>query len=348
MAPARASGFAPLTLAVGAAVVGLVLSAVRIGHGAPDFYVFWTAARHWNAPYDPAIITALERSIHLSGTWPFVYPPSFLVFVWPFTLAPMTWAYPLWTALSVGLYFRAAAEYVRPVWATALLALAPVVFFSAELGQTSLLVGAALLGGWRLRDARPWIAGALFGLAAAIKPQAMILAPVILWGRWRMLAAMALSGLAVAGASLAFGWERWIEWPRAVAAFGTVAPGADRANPSALIPGPLWTAAIAALGLALALARRDLMGLVGGAFCLTPYAHAYDLAPIAPVAAAWLIDPRRHGWDRAAAGGALLAGLVSGPATVLAFFAAVAVFDRPWWPLRRGAELRAVGVEAAG
>jgi hypothetical protein len=346
---AFAARHARLILALLAFVVAATLSAARIGHGAPDFYVFWTAAKHWSAPYDPAIIAALERSIHLSGVWPFVYPPSFLVFVWPFTLAPLTLAYPLWTGLSAGLFFYAAAGVVRPAWATAVLALAPVVFFSAELGQTSLVVGAAALTGWQARDARPLIAGALFGLAACIKPQAMILAPVILWGRWRMLAGMAAAGLAVIAASLAFGFERWIEWPHALAAFRAVAPGADRANPSAVLPGPLWAAVVAAFGLFLAIRQRNLIGLVGGAFCLTPYAHAYDLAPIAPIAAAWLLDPRRWGWDRAAAGGALLAGVVATPASVLAFFAAVALFDQPWWPLRRAAPAPApTGLEVRG
>ncbi len=71
-------------LALGAFALAYALSAVRIGHGAPDFYVFWTAAQHWQAPYDPAIVAHLEAQLHLGGTWPFAYPPSFLLIVWPF------------------------------------------------------------------------------------------------------------------------------------------------------------------------------------------------------------------------------------------------------------------------
>src|SRR5579864_9294943 len=180
-----------LAIALGAFALAFALSTLRIGHGAPDFYVFWQAARHWQAPYDPAIIAQLEGQIHLSGVWPFAYPPTFLFVVWPFAQLPLTLAYPLWTGLSAGLFFFAASHLVKPVWATLALTLAPVVFFSAELGQTSLIVGAAMIGGWLLRDHRPLVAGALFGLAACIKPQAMLLAPVVLWGRWRMLGAMA-------------------------------------------------------------------------------------------------------------------------------------------------------------
>jgi hypothetical protein len=339
MAEASSENLQRAALTLGAFALGYGLSALRIGHGAPDFYVFWTAAQHWQAPYNPAPIAALEASLHLTGVWPFIYPPTFVLAVRPFALLPLAIAYPLWTGLSCAAFFHAAAHVVRPLLATALLALSPIVFFSAELGQTSLIVGAAMLTGWRWREARPALAGVLFGLAACVKPQTMLLAPLVLWGRWRMLGWMALTGVALVAAScLAFGAERWIEWRHALIAFNAIAPGADRANPSALIASPWWAAAVAAFGLWLTFSQRDLVGLVGGAFCLTPYAHAYDLAPLAPLGAAWLFDRKQFGWGRAAAGGALLAGLVAAPATVLAFFVALSVLGRPWpWPRRADA-----------
>src|SRR6201995_1707469 len=101
-------------LALGAFALAYALSAARIGHGAPDFYVFWTAAQHWQAPYDPAIIARLQGAIHLGGAWPFAYPPPFLLFVWPFAELPLNLAYPLWTGLECGLFFFAAAHLVRP------------------------------------------------------------------------------------------------------------------------------------------------------------------------------------------------------------------------------------------
>ncbi|HXQ14751.1 MAG TPA: glycosyltransferase family 87 protein [Caulobacteraceae bacterium] len=331
-----------LAVALGAFAIAYALSAARIGHGAPDFYVFWTAAQHWQTPYDPAIIARLEATIHLGGTWPYAYPPTFLLLTWPFAQLPLSIAYPLWTALGCGVFFYAAAHLVRPAYATALLAITPVVFFAAELGQTSLPVGAAMTGAWLSRDSRPALAGILLGVAACIKPQALVLAPIVFWGRWRMLGWMMASGAALVAASLVFGWQRWAEWPHALASFNALVPATDRINPSALIAAPWWAAIVGALGLYLAVTSRDLVGLVGGALCLAPYAHGYDLAPLTPLAASWLLQRRVNGWGHAIAGGALLAGLVATPAAALAFVAALAVFQSRWWPFR------SAGVAALG
>jgi hypothetical protein len=323
-----------LAIALGAFATAYLLSVLRIGHGAPDFYVFWTAAQHWQTPYDPAIITRLQAAIHLGGTWPYAYPPTFLLLTWPFAQLPLSIAYPLWTGLSCGVFFYAAAHLVRPAYATLLLAVVPSVFFAAELGQTSLPVGAAMIGAWLARDHRPALAGVLLGVAACIKPQALALAPIVFWGRWRMLGWMLAAGAALVAASLVFGWRRWVEWPHALAAFNALVPATDRINPSALIAAPWWVALVGALGLYLAVTSRDLVGLVGGALCLTPYAHGYDLVPLTPFAASWLLQRRAHGWGLAVAGGALLAGLVATPAAALAFVAALAMFRSRWWPFR--------------
>jgi hypothetical protein len=335
-----------LAVALGAFAIAYGLSFARIGHGAPDFYVFWTAAQHWQAPYDPAIIARLEASIHLGGVWPFAYPPTFLLIVWPFAQLPLTIAYPLWTGLSCGLFFYAAAHMIRPAYATALLLIAPVIFYGAELGQTSLLVGAAMIGAWLMRDKRPLLAGVLLGIAACVKPQALVLAPIVFWGRWRLLSGMALAGAALIVASLVFGWQRWAEWPHALAAFHALVPEIDRVNPSSLIEAPWWAAIVGAFGLYLALTSKDLVGLVGGALCLTPYAHGYDLAPLTPLAASWLFERRIHGWGLAVCGAALLAGVVATPAASLALFGAIAAVRSTWWPAAAGAPAQAATASA--
>jgi hypothetical protein len=113
-----------------------------------------------------------------------------------------------------------------------------------------------------------------------------------------------------------------------------VVPATERINPSALAAGPLWSGALAMLGLYLAWTQRNLLGLVGGALCLTPYAHQYDLAPLAPLALVWLIERKTLGWGHAVAGAALLAGLVSTPLASLLFLVTLTVCGAPWWPFR--------------
>jgi multidrug transporter EmrE-like cation transporter len=310
---------APATLAVLAFAVWSVFAAVHAHVKPADFYVFWDAARHTAAPYDPALIAQLEAQLHITGAWPFVYPPTFLLLAWPFGQLPLPLAYPLWTGVSAALFIYAAAHLLKPRWAALALFIAPPVVLAISPGQTSLMVGAAMIGGWLLRDKRPALAGVLFALAACIKPQAMILAPVVLWGHWRLVRWATITGLALVLASFVFGPGLWLQWPRALADFRNIAPATDRVNPSALASSPWLTAALALVGLYIAWTWRDLTGLVAGALCLTPYAHQYDLAPLAPVALAWLIERKRYGWGRTLCGAALLAGLVSAPAMGLAW-----------------------------
>jgi multidrug transporter EmrE-like cation transporter len=319
-------------LALLAFAVWSVFAAVHAHVKPADYYVFWEAARHWQAPYDPALITALEARLGITGAWPFAYPPTFLLLAWPFAQLPLALAYPLWTGVSAALFIYAAAHLVKPPWATLALFIAPPVVLAISPGQTSLLVGAAMIGGWLARDKRPRLAGLLFAVAACIKPQAMILAPVVLWGHWRLVRWALIGGLALVLASFVFGPGLWLQWPHALADFSRVAPATDRVNPSALAASPLLAAALALVGLYIAWTWRDLTGLVAGALCLTPYAHQYDLAPLAPVALTWLIERKRHGWGRALCGAGLLAGGVAIPAAGLAWVAALAVVGG--WPRR--------------
>jgi len=294
--------------------------------------VFWTAAGHAAAPYDPAIIERLQAAYHIDGAVPFVYPPTFLLLAWPFAQLPLAIAYPLWTGLSAAAFFYAAAHVVRPNWATIGLFVAPPVVLAIAPGQTSLLVGAAMIGGWLSLKQRPVLAGVLFAVAACIKPQAMILAPILMRGHWRAMRWSLIAGLGLVVASFAFGTGLWLQWPRALAEFTHVAPGTNRINPSALVSGPWLAAVLAPLGVYIAVRSRDLACLILGSLCLTPYAHQYDLAPLAPVAAAWLSQPHRFGWARCGLGGALLTGLVATPGAALALLVAFDVLLSAWPP----------------
>ena len=331
----RALSASPWTrpaLALLAFAVWAVFAAVHAQVKPADFYVFWTAARHAAAPYDPALIAQLEAQLHITGAWPFVYPPTFLLAIWPFGQLPLALAYPLWTGLSAALFIWAAAHLVKPPLAALALFIVPPVVLAISPGQTSLAVGAAVIAGWLSLQKRPALAGVLFAIAACVKPQAMVMAPILLWGHWRAVRWAIIAGAGLVIASFVFGPGLWLQWPQALADFGHVAPATDRVNPSALFASPFLAAGLAALGVWIAWSWRDLTGLVAGALCLTPYAHQYDLAALAPVALTWLIERRRWGWGRAVCGAGLLAGLVSVPAAGLAFVAALAGVR--WWERR--------------
>ena len=237
---ARPTPHLRLLLTLAAFAFGAGIAAVRVRYGAADFDVFWAAARHWQAPYDPQVIADLKAQLHIVGHWPFAYPPTFLLFAWPFGQLPLNIAYPLWAGLSMALFILASSFMIRPTWATALLFLTPPVVFAVAPGQSTLLVGAAAIGGFLLLEKRPRLAGVLFAVAACIKPQAMILAPVVLWGRWPTVTAAMVTGLALVALSCVFGPRLWLQWPGALAGFSGIMDTTNRINPSALIDSPLW------------------------------------------------------------------------------------------------------------
>jgi hypothetical protein len=320
-------------LAVLAIAVWTAVAAINAQDRAADFDVFWAAARHWRAPYDPALVTQLKAALHIKGALPFVYPPTFLLAAWPFGLLPLKFAFPLWSGISAGLFILAASFVVRPVWAALALFIVPPVVLAIAPGQTSLLVGAAAMAGFTLKARRPALAGLLFAAAACIKPQAMILAPIVLWGDWRVLRWALIGGLSLILASFVFGPALWPQWLHALGDFAGVMPRTDRINPSVLFAGPGWMATLALLGVWLAWRSRDMAGLVCGALCLTPYAHEYDLAPLAPLALSWLIGWKTQGWSRALAGAALLAGFVASPLAALVFLVGLGLAAATPWKL---------------
>lgn len=321
-------------LAALAFTIGWTIAAIRTHYGPADFDVFWMAGRHAFNPYDPAVSAELKAMMHIDGEWPYVYPPTFLLLAWPFAQLPLAIAYPLWAGLGLSLFVLASSFLVRPTWANALLFVCPAVVFAAAPGQSTTWMGAAAIGGCVLLERRPALAGVLLAIAACIKPQAMVMAPVILWGRWRTMGAAVGAGLGLMAVSCVFGPDLWLQWPKAMLTFRDVMPSLTVVNPSSLFASPLWLGPLAALGLWLAWTQKNLFGLFAGALAVSPYAHDYDLAPLAPVAITWLAERRRLGWAPAGLGGVFLAGLVRWPAASLAWLIACAVVQTPWWGAR--------------
>jgi hypothetical protein len=91
------------------------------------------------------------------------------------------------------------------------LVIAPSTFICLMAGQNGLVTGALLLGGLRLLERRPVLAGVLFGLLS-FKPHLGILIPIALIAarQWRTFAAAGLTTAALyAGSVLAFGVAAW-------------------------------------------------------------------------------------------------------------------------------------------
>lgn len=154
----------------------------------------------------------LEPALH--QFFPYPYPPSYLLAVWPLRFLSYRVAYLLWDCATLALFLWAV---FGTHWRTTLpwfVLLAPVTIIALIQGQNGLLTSALIVGGMRLMNERPILGGALLGLAT-IKPQLGVLIPLALLaaGYWRVLAAASVTALLLALASgLAFGWGLWPAW----------------------------------------------------------------------------------------------------------------------------------------
>ena len=142
------------------------------------------------------------------------YPPHLLLFTWPLAFLPYMAAYVAYCALGFALYLAVVSDGERRLDHLALLALAPAVTLNIWTGQNGFLTASLLIGGLTQLDRRPLLSGVLFGLLS-IKPQLGFLLPLmlVLTGRWRVIAAAAVTIAALAGlAGLVFGPRIWADY----------------------------------------------------------------------------------------------------------------------------------------
>jgi alpha-1,2-mannosyltransferase len=302
----------------------------------PDFTAFWAAARlPVSQVYDVAAVDALQQPfLHdKTLTRPFVYPPTFLPYIEPLGWLPMWPALGIWVTLAVAALLSAARTLDSSWQALAVGMLAPAVAIGLLSGQTVALVGAAALAACALVDRRPLVAGVLFGLAATIKPQALICVPVVLLvaGRWRALLASLAAGGAAGLLSLAVHPHLWLEWWRAVQAFpailasldlqmGSMGPAgvAQSFNAPPELNRPIWAfgaigaTAIAAYAWRTSKDRLILAATVLGACVVaSPYGLGYEATAVGIVGGFLLMDLERPELERIA-GGLLLLGITAG------------------------------------
>lgn len=297
---------------ISAATATLVLKQVA---GA-DYSCFWAGAKAaLSAPahlYDFAYVSELQHwPLGPGSLRPYIYPPSALPLFIPFTVPSYWVGYGLWVVLTGAVFLWAGVKAGAPWW----LILLPSVAFVAYCGQITFLIGALIVGGLALRH-RPVLAGLLFGVAAAVKPQLLIMLPFALLGEraWKTIFATAAAGAAACAFSvLVWGLQPWRAWLAALGRFqhvilDTPSLVANSVTPYAALSlhglSGAWVfpfAPLVAFAVWLAFRRGAgfedrLIALLGGALLISPYAMNYEVALFAPAVAAYLARTKDRAW----------------------------------------------------
>ena len=204
-----------------------------------DFMVFHLAvdlARSGNATalYDGKVLTGLlnqRYGSYLSDPLPFrawLYPPTFLVVLLPFCLAPFLVAYGLFQLVTGIAMTRALAVASKSgrIWVAIAAGASPAAALAFVYGQCAFLIVALMATGAALLRKRPLVAGALLG-ALTVKPQFALLVPFIFAARrdWRSAVAAVACAVCLAALSLIlFDGRLWTDW---LFSFVRGASGAD-------------------------------------------------------------------------------------------------------------------------
>jgi hypothetical protein len=223
----RIFGYSTALIAGTVAVMTWVLTGNGIADpmGRPvgtDFLRLWTASYallngDGLAIYEPDAFFALEQAVTQPGTpdfYPWNYPPSSFLIVYPLALLPYLQSLAAWLALGLAGYL-AALWRIFPKPLTLWVGLAfPAVFWTVTHGQTSLLTTSLFCWGLLQLPRRPVLAGILFGILT-FKPHLGLLLPVALvaGGHWRAVVAAALTALLSAVVSVVFfGTGMWADF----------------------------------------------------------------------------------------------------------------------------------------
>ena len=303
-------------------------------------------AHGWSHIYSLALehdmfVQLRPHAVFQDGAW-YATPPVYAWLVLPLTLLSPAAAVYVWLALlGVALtaaWWIAAPEGGRTRWLWLLGALAwyPVLY-SLEFVQPALLVLLIAAASWKLADLRkPYLAGAVLGLSV-IKPQLVLLIPLVLLaaGRWRVVLPWALIGAALALLSLiSLGADGLGDYRITLAHESQVAN--NRYFTLAYLLGPgLLSYAVPALAVLVTMAgaylnRRESYGRLFAlgivASTLTPtYWHLQDFTILA--LAGWLFwREQPPAWQRAWLLVVVIAGEFAWPLTPLPMLVGIAVW----------------------
>lgn len=241
----------------------------------------------------------------------FVYPPTFLFFIYPLGWMPYLVAFTVWILATLFLY-EAAVYAIIPRRAAVIAAIAPFavavnIDFAHNGFFTAALIGFSLV----FLERRPWFSGIFLGLLT-YKPHIGVLFPLALLAsrNWRTLGtATAASVILGMAAAIAFGSEGWSSF------FHTLLDRQSSLSPDAAVPlafhsvfgflrwteasakvswgGHIFVAAIVAVTVCAVWAKPISFSLKAAVLCIgsammSPYILFYDLC-ILSIAIAFLV-----------------------------------------------------------
>jgi hypothetical protein len=267
----------------------IVIEYVHASKFGNDFGVYWRAAHQ-----------PLSEVYFWKGRFPFPYAPTMLLWVAPLAFVPKWLAYFLFVGSSIAAFVLACRPYLR-MRGIALALMSPPAARGLFTGQVCALLAALMI--WACGTGSRIAAGVAFGVIASIKPQLVIMAPLMLALNrdWRaFLAAGTSFSLIVVLAVVLLGPERWPEWIgsmnhfyHAVTDTGVItvstspAAVAERFGyaplPFLLLGTLLGATTVYLCREAQPLEKAAAIGV--GSIMAAPYALAYDLTVVMPVLA---------------------------------------------------------------
>ncbi|HEV2097892.1 MAG TPA: glycosyltransferase family 87 protein, partial [Stellaceae bacterium] len=195
-----------------------------------DFDWIWLSSRFalshaLDLAYNYSAFTAADVSVFGSPHCVlehFDYPPTLLLFTYPFGFLPYPIAFAGWLIATLLVYLTAVYAVIPSLVAViGALTIYPVLF-NVLAGHNGFLTAGLLGLALVFSEGRPWLAGIFIGLLS-YKPQFGILFPLaLLFSRnWRaFLGAVVTSVLFAAGAAIAFGSKTWPAFFGALASRG--------------------------------------------------------------------------------------------------------------------------------
>lgn len=289
------------------AIMGAVLlyeaaTSHRLAH---DYAVYWRTA---NQP--------VEAAYALRNFQPFPYAPTMLIWVEPLSLVPELVGYFLVVGAGIVAMLLACRPYLSK-WALVLLLVSAPMVRCIRNGQVSAILAALLI--WSCGAANRVAAGAALGIIASIKPQLVVMAPLmlVLNKDWRAFFSAGAAFVATVLLSLAlFGSARWPEWLASMDHFQNLVSStpiisigvtpATVAESFGLNPLPFLALGVLA-GAALVYACREMgplekaTAIGAGSLLASPYALAYDLVVVMPFIATSVVKGRLLGFIALAA-----------------------------------------------